>query len=77
MNWIEIDKFIYSLINIVKNKETLIKEVRSKFTWTEKQALDACNPLIRRSNVEDKWNKSGDTITKVEKGTQKKDRKKR
>jgi hypothetical protein len=58
MNWIQIDKHILSLIGIVKDKETLIKEVRSKFKWTEKQALDACNPLIRRSSAEDKWTKA-------------------
>lgn len=76
-NWIQIDKYIYSLINIVKDKETLIKEVRSKYKWTEKQAHDACDPLIRRSNVEEKWNKSGGTISKVEKGPKKKKLKKR
>jgi len=51
MNWIEIDKFLYGLINIAKDREQLYKDAMKKFSWDRNQAESAIDPLIERHGM--------------------------
>ena len=45
MNWIEIDRFLRSLISAAKNDEQLYSDAMKKFDWNRSQATAAIEPL--------------------------------
>jgi hypothetical protein len=51
MNWIEIDKFLHSLIDVAKTDEQLYKDAMKRFSWTRRQAEAAIKPLQGRANL--------------------------
>lgn len=48
MNWIEIDKILYGIIERHSTEADAIKEARKQFKWTESQAESAVKPLFKR-----------------------------
>ena len=51
MNWIEIDKFLYGLIDAAKDREQIYKDAMKKFSWNRSQAEAAIDPLIKRHGM--------------------------
>tara|TARA_Y100000389_G_C16946080_1_gene264217 strand:+ start:144 stop:413 length:270 start_codon:yes stop_codon:yes gene_type:complete len=51
MNWLEIDKFLYGLISVAKTEEQLYKDAMKKFSWTQRQAEAAIQPLQARAKI--------------------------
>ena len=54
MNWIDIDKFIITLIKVAKSKEDTFKTVKAHYKWTDNQTRTALYPLWDRWYVEEK-----------------------
>ena len=48
MNWMEIDKLLYSMISIYSDKDLLYSDVKKKFGWTDSQVQAAVGPLLQR-----------------------------
>lgn len=48
MNWIEIDKILYNIIRRHDDYDSMIKEARTQFKWSQGQAESALRPLINR-----------------------------
>ena len=51
MNWLEIDKFLYGLINAAKSEEQLYADAMKKFSWNKSQAEAAIKPLQSRNTI--------------------------
>lgn len=52
MNWIEIDKLLYRIIERHSNNESMYAEAQKTFKWDLTQAKDAIDPLLKRMGVE-------------------------
>ena len=50
MNWIEIDKILYRMIERHDTIEDIYKEAEKQFKWDRSQAKSAVDPLIRRQS---------------------------
>ena len=50
MNWIEIDKILYGIINRHDDVEDMYKEAKIQFKWNQSQAEAAIKPLLKRNN---------------------------
>lgn len=48
MNWIDIDKMLYAMIDRHQNIEDLYSEACKQFKWTHRQARIAIDPLLKR-----------------------------
>lgn len=48
MNWIEIDRILYSIIKRHDKDEDIIKESMKQFKWDRRQAETAVKPLLKR-----------------------------
>ena len=53
MNWIEIDKILYGIINRHDAVEDMLKEAKNQFKWNQSQAEAAIKPLLKR-NIKNK-----------------------
>jgi hypothetical protein len=51
MNWIEIDKILYRIINKHDTIEDVYKEAEKQFKWDRSQAKAAIDPLIKRHST--------------------------
>ena len=51
MNWIEIDKILYRMIERHETQEGVIEEARKQFKWSQSQAEAAVKPLLKRNNI--------------------------
>ena len=49
MNWIEIDKMLYGIINRHDAVEDMYKEAMTQFKWKRSQAEAAIKPLLKRN----------------------------
>ena len=49
MNWIEIDKWLVTLMQASKDDEQLYKDAMKKFSWSRSQAEAAIKPLLKRN----------------------------
>ena len=54
MNWIEIDKWLVTLMQTSKDDEQLYKDAMKKFSWNRSQAEAAIKPLQKRYSFETK-----------------------
>lgn len=52
MNWIEIDKILYGIINRHDAVEDMYKEAKIQFKWNQSQAEAAIKPLLKRNRIE-------------------------
>jgi hypothetical protein len=48
MNWIEIDKILYKMIERHDTVDAIYSEAQKTFKWDAKQARDAVDPLLKR-----------------------------
>jgi len=48
MNWVEIDKILYGIIERQDTEQGVIEEARKQFKWTQSQAEAAVKPLLKR-----------------------------
>lgn len=48
MNWIEIDKILYRIIDRNDSIESMYAEAQKTFKWELSQAKDAIDPLLKR-----------------------------
>ena len=48
MNWIEIDRLLYRIIDRHESAEDIYLEAEKQFKWNRKQARDAVDPLLKR-----------------------------
>ena len=58
MNWLEIDKLLYSMIPLYEDKELLYSDVKKKFNWNDSQVKAAVDPILNRKLVELKQTKA-------------------
>ena len=49
MNWMQIDTFLYGLINTSKSKDQLYQTAKAHFKWNDVQVESAVGPLLKRS----------------------------
>ena len=49
MNWLEIDKMLYGIINRHDAVEDMLKEAKTQFKWNDSQANAALLPLLKRN----------------------------
>ena len=52
MNWIEIDKWLVTLMQASNDDEQLYKDAMKKFSWSRSQAEAAIQPLQKRYTFE-------------------------
>ena len=64
MNWIEIDKILYGIINRHDAVEDMYKEAKIQFKWNQSQAEAAIKPLLKRNNLNSKTVKPARTNKK-------------
>lgn len=57
MNWLEIDKLLYSMIPLYEDRELLYSDVKKKFNWNDSQVKAAVDPILNRKLVELKQTK--------------------
>ena len=50
MNWIEIDRILYNIIDRHNTVEDMLTEARKQFKWTQDQAEAAVLPLLKRNS---------------------------
>lgn len=50
MNWIEIDKLLYKMIQRHDAVDAMYAEAQKTFKWDKSQAKAAIDPLIKRYN---------------------------
>ena len=55
MNWLEIDKILYSIIARHDAVEDMLKEAKIQFKWTDRQAETALLPLLTRKQTIDSY----------------------
>ena len=48
MNWLEIDKILYGIIERHSTEQDVIEEARKQFKWSQIQAESAVKPLLKR-----------------------------
>jgi hypothetical protein len=58
LNWIEIDKILYGIIARHDAVEDMLKEAKTQFKWTDRQAETALLPLLKRNNFEEVLSKT-------------------
>lgn len=51
MNWIEIDKILYKMIERHNTVDAIYAEAQKTFKWDLKQARDAIDPLLKRHSI--------------------------
>ena len=51
MNWLEIDKMLYGIIERHDAVEDMLKEAKTQFKWNDSQAEAAVKPLLKRHNI--------------------------
>jgi hypothetical protein len=49
LNWLEIDKILYGIINRHDAVEDMLKEAKIQFKWNDRQAETALLPLLKRN----------------------------
>ena len=64
MNWIEIDKILYGIINRHDAVEDMYKEAKIQFKWNQSQAEAAIKPLLKRNTKKKIITKPAKTIEK-------------
>ena len=64
MNWIEIDKILYGIINRHDAVEDMYKEAKIQFKWNQSQAEAAIKPLLKRNTSNEKNTKTAKTTSK-------------
>jgi len=57
VNWLEIDKLLYSMIPLYEDRELLYSDVKKKFNWNDSQVKAAVDPILNRKLVELKQTK--------------------
>ena len=57
MNWLEIDKLLYSMIPLYEDRELLYSDIKKKFNWNDSQVKAAVDPILNRKLVELKQTK--------------------
>lgn len=57
MNWMEIDKLLYSMIPLYEDRELLYSDIKKKFNWNDSQVKAAVDPILNRKLVELKQTK--------------------
>jgi phage-related minor tail protein len=58
VNWLEIDKLLYSMIPLYEDRELLYSDVKKKFNWNDSQVKAAVDPILNRKLVELKQTKA-------------------
>ena len=58
MNWMEIDKLLYSMIPLYEDRELLYSDIKKKFNWNDSQVKAAVDPILDRKLVELKQTKA-------------------
>ena len=58
MNWIEIDKILYGIIERHDAVEDMLKEAKTQFKWNDRQTETALLPLLKRNNFEEVLSKT-------------------
>jgi len=58
VNWMEIDKLLYSMIPLYEDRELLYSDVKKKFNWNDSQVKAAVDPILNRKLVELKQTKA-------------------
>ena len=53
MNWLEIDRILYGIINRHDAVEDMYNEAKIQFKWNQSQAEAAIKPLLKR-NIKNK-----------------------
>lgn len=48
MNWLEIDRIILNYMSLHNDKDKLYADIKKKFSWTQRQAEVAVDPLLVR-----------------------------
>lgn len=48
MNWLEIDRIILNYMSLHSDKDKLYTDIKKKFSWTQRQAEVAVEPLLVR-----------------------------
>ena len=51
MNWIDIDKMLYKMIDRHHNIADVYTEAEKQFKWDRSQSKDAIDPLVKRHNL--------------------------
>lgn len=67
MNWMEIDKLLYSMIPLYEDRELLYSDVKKKFNWNDSQVKAAVDPILNRKLVELKQTKAKTKAAKPKK----------
>jgi len=67
LNWIEIDKILYGIINRHDAVEDMYKEAKIQFKWNQSQAEAAIKPLLKRNTSNEKNTKTAKTTSKKSK----------
>ena len=48
MNWIDIDKNIINMMQIYKDKDKLLADIKKLYNWNDSQVKCAVEPLLNR-----------------------------
>jgi len=64
LNWIEIDKILYGIINRHDAVEDMYKEAKIQFKWNQSQAEAAIKPLLKRNTKNNILEKPAKTTEK-------------
>ena len=67
MNWLEIDKILYGIIDRHDAVEDMYKEAKIQFKWNQSQAEAAIKPLLKRNTNTKKTKKPARTTEKKSK----------
>ena len=67
MNWLEIDKILYGIIDRHDAVEDMYKEAKIQFKWNQSQAEAAIKPLLKRNTKNKIIEKSAKTTEKKSK----------
>jgi len=54
MNWIDIDKNIINMMQIYKDKDKLLADIKKLYNWNDSQVKCAVEPLLNRWGWYDK-----------------------
>ena len=64
MNWLEIDRILYGIINRHDAVEDMYKEAKIQFKWNQSQAETAIKPLLKRNTNYKNTTKTAKTTSK-------------
>lgn len=67
MNWLEIDRILYGIIDRHDAVEDMYKEAKIQFKWNQSQAEAAIKPLLKRNTSTKNTKKPARTTEKKSK----------